>query len=157
MYNISMITISFICEVLSMKKCVCTMLSLILLFSLCACGKEVSEQGVFEDASIILNEYDKISDEDWKEVLSVVESVFETWPGFVMHYIEDIYVGNDTTYCNMLSDGVEFEECIILKSSFTTGEEDWSGFSANTTYDEWMWYLARTKDGEWRLVENGVC
>ena len=71
-----------------MKNCVCTMLSFILLFSLCACGKEVSEQGLFEDASIILNEYDKISDEEWKEVLSIVEAEFETWPGFVMHYIE---------------------------------------------------------------------
>ncbi len=140
-----------------MKTYICVMLSFLLMLVLCACGNSAEVQGAFDNASIILNEYDKISDEEWKEVLRVVEAVFETWPGFVMHYIEDVYVGNDTTYCNMLSDGVEFEECIILKSSFTTGEEDWSGFSANMTYDEWNWYLAREKDGEWQLVSYGVC
>ncbi len=140
-----------------MKKCVCIMLVFLFMVSLCACGKSTQVQGSFDNASVILNEYDKISDEEWKEVLSIVEAEFETWPGFVMHHIEDVSVGNDTTYCEMLREGVEFEKCIILKSSFTTGEEDWNGFSANMTYDEWNWYLAREKDGEWELVSYGVC
>ena len=95
-------------------------------------------------------------DEEWKEVLSIVENEFNTWPGFVMHYIEDVYVGTNTSYCEMLSNGVEFDMCIILKSSFTTGEKAWRGFSENITYEDFNWYLARTKDGEWQLVEYGV-
>ena len=139
-----------------MKRFICVMIILLLMFSFSACNISDEAKGFFEDASIVLNEYDKLPDEEWKEVLSIVENKFNTWPGFVMHYIEDVYVGTNTSYCEMLSNGVEFDMCIILKSSFTTGENAWSGFSENVTYEDFNWYLARTKDGEWQLVEYGV-
>ncbi len=139
-----------------MKKIICFMITLLLMFSFTACSISDEAKGFFEDASIVLNEYDKLPDEEWKEVLSIIENKFETWPGFVMNHIEDIYVGTDTSYCEMLSNGVEFDMCITLKSSFTTGENAWSGFSENVTYEDFNWYLARTKDGEWQLVEYGV-
>ncbi len=140
-----------------MKKFICVIITLLLMFSLCACAKGDEAKGFFEDASIVLNEYDKLPDDEWKEVLSIVEKEFETWPGFIMHHIEDVYVGTDTSYCEMLSDGAEFDMCVTLKSSFTTGENAWSGFAENVTYENFNWYLARTKDGEWQLVEYGVC
>lgn len=139
-----------------MKKIICFMITLLLMFSFSACSISDEAKGFFEDASIVLNEYDKLPDEEWKVVLSIVENEFNSWPGFVMHYIEDVYVGTNTSYCEMLGNDVEFDMCVTLKSSFTTGENAWSGFSENVTYEDFNWYLARTKDGEWQLVEYGV-
>lgn len=139
-----------------MKKIICFMITLLLMFSFSACSISDEAKGFFEDASIVLNEYDKLPDEEWKVVLSIVENEFNSWPGFVMHYIEDVYVGTNTSYYEMLGNDVEFDMCVTLKSSFTTGENAWSGFSENVTYEDFNWYLARTKDGEWQLVEYGV-
>lgn len=73
-----------------------------------------------------------------------------------MHYIEDVSVGNDTSYAELLTDKVEFDMGVTLKSSFTTGEKAWSGFDKNKTYENFYWYLARTKDGQWKLITYGV-
>lgn len=139
-----------------MKKYISVIFTLLLIICLCACAKEAKTIGVFEDASIILNEYDKITDEEWQKILELVEAEFETWPGFVMHYIEDVSVGNDTSYAELLTDKVEFDMGVTLKSSFTTGERAWSGFDENITYENFYWYLARTKDGQWKLVDYGL-
>lgn len=139
-----------------MKKYISVIFTFLLIICLCACAKEAKTIGVFEDASIILNEYDKITDEEWQKILELVEAEFETWPGFVMHYIEDVSVGNDTSYAELLTDDVEFDMGVTLKSSFTTGEKAWSGFDKNITYENFYWYLARTNEGQWQLITYGV-
>ena len=55
------------------------------------------------------------------------------------------------------SENIVYDEALTFTSSFTTGENDWDGFSKNETYENWNWYLARANGGQWHLVSWGVC
>ena len=140
-----------------MKKSISIIAVVLVLFSLCACGVANLLKGSLENAEINLDTQNYFSEADIEEALKVVEKKFSSWPGFVMHSIEVSYAGDDTEYCNSLGDGVEFDEAITFTSSFTTGPEDWSGFSANQTCSGWQWYLARETGGEWQLLTWGYC
>ena len=140
-----------------MKKLVLVITVFLLLFSLCSCSDNFLKKGSMNDAVINLEAKSDIARSDIKSALKVVEDKFESWPGFIMHTISVSYVGKDVEYCNSLSDDVVYDECIVFESSFTTGSDDWSGFSKNMTYKGFNWYVAREKDGKWQLVTYGVC
>ena len=140
-----------------MKKTVLVIIVFSLLFSLCSCNENFLNKGSMDDAVINLETKSDITQSDIKSALKVVENKFETWPGFIMHTISVSYVGKDVEYCNSLSDDVTYDECIVFESSFTTGSEDWGGFSKNITCNGFNWYVAREKDGKWQLVTYGVC
>ena len=140
-----------------MKKNTCIILCFILIICLCACGAIHENIGTMDNAVINLDGQSYYTKQELESALGVVESKFKTWPGFVMNSIEVSYAGDDASYCNELSEDIVYDEALTFTSSFTTGENDWDGFSKNVTYENWNWYLARANGGQWHLVSWGVC
>lgn len=45
---------------------------------------------------------------------------------------------------------------MVLLSSFDVDSSGGDGsLNPNSTYDNWMWILVRTKDGQWKHVDHG--
>lgn len=135
-----------------MKRLVSVLFILCLLVSLCACGSAEYEVD-YGQSSL----YTK---EDMNNALMVVEKRFNKWsPKCKLLSVE--YAGDESSgadnleYCNSLSDGAVYAECIVFTSSFHTPKGNPSSFEPDETYTGWLWYLAREAGGEWVVVTSG--
>ena len=70
-------------------------------------------------------------------------------------YCGDELSADNLDYCKTLGEK-NYIQCAVFSSSFLTAKSSESGgFNPNSRYDDWMWYLAKTDDGEWELLTWG--
>ena len=103
------------------------------------------------------------SKSDMDAAIELIEEEFDTWEGCELHTIT--YGGDDK--CNdknvewmndleRANDNAEtFTECIMFSSSFHSPKEAVGAWTPDKEYEDWQWWLARSKDGSWKLMTWG--
>ncbi len=112
------------------------------------------------DTKVDLGTSEIYSEEDLQAAADVILNEIKTWDSvkevYTVSYCGDEISSGNLDYCNILSD-TEQIQCVVFESSFHTvklsAESD--GFNTDSRYDDWQWYLARTVDGEWKLLTWG--
>ena len=133
-----------------MKKIVCTMLCIMLLFGLSACGGDVSEVKTHNVES------ESYSEEDIKAAIDTIKKEFKSdWKGCTL--TEIYYAGDDCTKDHKdWADRNNADEVIVLLSSFDVDSSGGDGsLNPNSTYSDWKWILVRTDGGKWQHVDHG--
>ncbi len=133
-----------------MKKMVCTMLCIMLLFGLSACGGDVSEVKTHNVES------ESYSEEDIKAAIDTIKKEFKSdWKGCTL--TEIYYAGDDCTKDHKdWADRNNADEVIVLLSSFDVDSSGGDGsLNPNSTYSDWKWILVRTDGGKWQHVDHG--
>ena len=133
-----------------MKKIVCTMLCILLVFSLSACGGNVSEVNTHNVDSGIYSE------EDINAAIDTIKKEFKSdWKGCTL--TEICYAGDDSSKDHQdWAERNNADEVIVLLSSFDVGSSGGDGsLNPNSTYDDWNWILVRTDGGQWKHVDHG--
>ena len=133
-----------------MKKIVCTMLCIMLLFGLSACGGDVSEVKTHNVES------ESYSEEDIKAAIDTIKKEFKSdWKGCTL--TEIYYAGDDCTKDHKdWADRNNADEVIVLLSSFDVDSSGGDGsLNPNSTYNDWNWILVRTNGGQWQHVDHG--
>jgi len=133
-----------------MKKIVCTMLCIMLLFGLSACGGDVSEEKTHNVES------ESYSEEDIKAAIDTIKKEFKSgWKGCTL--TEIYYAGDDCTKDHKdWADRNNADEVIVLLSSFDVDSSGGNGsLNPNSTYSDWKWILVRTDGGKWQHVDHG--
>ena len=103
------------------------------------------------------------SHDDIDAAAKVLMSEFNTWKGAKMKSIkvaDDATCEEALTYCNeQAKDGTgPFDEAIVLVSDFHSPSEadaENTAWEPDKDYDNYTWYIARAKDGDWTLVSWG--
>ncbi len=133
-----------------MKKIVCTMLCILLVFSLNACGGNVNEVKTHSEES------EMYSQDDINVAIETIKKEFERdWKGCTL--TEIYYAGDDSSkkYQDW-ADRNDADEVIVLLSSFDVDSSGGDGsLNPDSTYSEWMWILVRTDGGQWQHVDHG--
>mgnify|MGYP002772203390 FL=1 len=134
----------------SMKKIVCAMLCILLVFSLSACGGNVNEVNTHNVESEIYSE------EDIAAAIDTIKKEFKSnWNGCTL--TEIYYAGDDSSKDHQdWADRNNADEVIVLLSSFDVDSSGGDGsLNPNSTYNDWKWILVRTNGGQWQHVDHG--
>lgn len=133
-----------------MKKIVCMMLCILLVFSLNACGGNVNEVKTHSEES------EMYSQDDINVAIETIKKEFERdWKGCTL--TEIYYAGDDSSkkYQDW-ADRNDADEVIVLLSSFDVDSSGGDGsLNPDSTYSDWMWILVRTDGGQWQHVDHG--
>lgn len=125
-------------------------------------GKElfqIEKKNNIARTEVDLGESDALSWESLQSAASVVLAEISGWDS-VKHVYDVTYCGDEISadnldYCIELGEK-SYAQCAVFKSSFLTANSAESGgFEPNSRYDDWMWYLAKTENGEWELLTWG--
>ena len=133
-----------------MKKIVFIMLCILLVFSLSACGGDVSEVNTHNVNSEIY------SQEDINDAIDTIKKEFKrNWEGCTL--TEIYYAGDDSSKDHQdWADRNNADEVIVLLSSFDVDSSGGDGsLNPNSTYSDWKWILVRTDGGKWQHVDHG--
>lgn len=133
-----------------MKKIVCTMLCVLLVFSLSACGGDISRVNTHNVNSEIY------SQEDINAAIDTIKKEFMmNWGGCTL--TEIYYAGDDSSKDHQdWADRNNADEVIVLLSSFDVDSSGGDGsLNPNSTYSDWSWILVRTNGGKWQHVDHG--
>ena len=133
-----------------MKKIVCTMLCILLVFSLSACVGNVSKVNTHNVDSEIY------SGEDINAAIDTIKKEFKSnWKGCTL--TEIYYAGDDSSKGHQdWADRNDADEVIVLLSSFDVDSSGGDGsLNPNSTYSDWKWILVRTNGGHWQHVDHG--
>ena len=133
-----------------MKKIVCAMLCILLVFSLSACGGNVNEVNTHNVESEIYSE------EDIASAIDTIKKEFKSnWNGCTL--TEIYYAGDDSSKDHQdWADRNNADEVIVLLSSFDVDSAGGDGsLNPNSTYNDWKWILVRTNGGQWQHVDHG--
>ena len=133
-----------------MKKIVCTMLCVLLVFSLSACDGNVSEVNTHNVESEMYYE------EDIRAAIDTIKKEFKSdWKGCTL--TEIYYAGDDRSKDHQdWADRNNADEVIVLLSSFNVDSSGGDGsLNPNSTYSDWNWVLVRTSGGQWQHVDHG--
>ena len=101
--------------------------------------------------------------EDMDAAIRVIKEKFRDFKGCELHRIYFVSDAEckDTNirWLNELekaNDAKEhFTQCILFESDFHTGKKNDDGFTENTEYTHWNWWLGRSDGGEWKLMTWG--
>ncbi|MCI6771255.1 MAG: hypothetical protein MR567_04725 [Oscillospiraceae bacterium] len=133
-----------------MKKIVCTMLGILLVFSLSACGGNVRGVKTHHVDS------EMYSQDDINSAIDTIKKEFKSdWKGCTL--TEIYYAGDDCSKDHQdWADRNNADEVIVLLSSFDVDSSGADGsLNPNSTYDNWNWILVRTNGGQWQHVDHG--
>ena len=133
-----------------MKKIVFIMLCILLVFSLSACGGDVSEVNTHNVNSEIY------SQEDINDAIDTIKKEFKrNWEGCTL--TEIYYAGDDSSKDHQdWADRNNADEVIVLLSSFDVDSSGGDGsLNPNSTYSDWNWILVRTNGGKWQHGDHG--
>ena len=133
-----------------MKKLLASVMALVCVFSLVACGGNVKDVKTTDCLSEIY------SDAEIESAIDVAINYFKkNFEGCTLTEIS--YLGDDK-----LNDWQEFAErndaddVIVLVSSFNVDASGGDGsLNPNSTYTNWKWILVRTNGGKWEHVDHG--
>ena len=100
------------------------------------------------------------SKNEMKEAIELIVSEVSEWDGCELCQVS--YAGDQVSmealeYCNRLTMNQLNDECIVLKSSFSTSKNSKLAgpFEPNSLYTVWMWYLARDNGRSWKIITYG--
>ena len=133
-----------------MKKIVCIILCILLVFSLSACGGDISRVNTHNVNSEIY------SQEDINAAIDTIKKEFMmNWGGCTL--TEIYYAGDDSSKDHQdWADRNNADEVIVLLSSFDVDSSGGDGsLNPNSTYSDWSWILVRTNGGKWQHVDHG--
>ena len=133
-----------------MKKIVCIILCSLLVFSLSACGGDISRVNTHNVNSEIY------SQEDINAAIDTIKKEFMmNWGGCTL--TEIYYAGDDSSKDHQdWADRNNADEVIVLLSSFDVDSSGGDGsLNPNSTYSDWNWILVRTHGGKWQHVDHG--
>ena len=133
-----------------MKKIVCIILCSLLVFSLSACGGDISRVNTHNVNSEIY------SQEDINAAIDTIKKEFMmNWGGCTL--TEIYYAGDDSSKDHQdWADRNNADEVIVLLSSFDVDSSGGDGsLNPNSTYSDWNWILVRTYGGKWQHVDHG--
>ena len=133
-----------------MKKIVCIILCSLLVFSLSACGGDISRVNTHNVNSEIY------SQEDINAAIDTIKKEFMmNWGGCTL--TEIYYAGDDSSKDHQdWADRNNADEVIVLLSSFDVDSSGGDGsLDPNSTYSDWNWVLVRTSGGQWQHVDHG--
>ena len=94
---------------------------------------------------------------DMDSAIDKIIEEFDTWDGCVMYDIK--YAGDECNtedniaWMNQLGD--DYTQCIEFISDFHSPVEAYGAWEADTDYNDYQWWLARTDNGEWNLMTWG--
>ena len=133
-----------------MKKILCIILCSLLVFSLSACGGDISRVNTHNVNSEIY------SQEDINAAIDTIKKEFMmNWGGCTL--TEIYYAGDDSSKDHQdWADRNNADEVIVLLSSFDVDSSGGDGsLNPNSTYSDWSWILVRTNGGKWQHVDHG--
>ena len=70
-------------------------------------------------------------------------------------YVIDYKCKDNLSYVNELGTDKKYEECIVFTANFHSPKEGGGAWQADHEYEDYEWYLAREKGGEWELLTWG--
>lgn len=125
-------------------------------------GKElfqIEKKNNIARTEVDLGESDALSWESLQSAASAVLAEIGSWDSvkkvYDVTYCGDEISADNLDYCKELGEK-SYVQCAVFKSSFLTANSAESGgFNPNSRYDDWMWYLAKTENGEWELLTWG--
>ena len=132
------------------KKIMPAILCLLILVSLCACHRQVSE---FRTHQVDSEMY---SEKDIQSAIDTITKEFNrNWKGCTL--TEIYYAGDDVSKAYQdWADRNNADEVIVLLSSFDVDASGGDGsLNPNSTYDNWNWILVRSHNGRWQHVDHG--
>lgn len=142
-----------------MKKLICILLSVTVLFSMSACNVQLNKSGNVKNVKIEEWEASKLySDNEIKAAIKVAEDYFEKEFGGCtltkITYAGDTESLNETAYIK--DNGGNYDKVIVLSSSFDTDSFGGDGsLNPNSTYDNWDWIMGKKQGGKWEHIDHG--
>ena len=113
----------------------------------------------FKPATIDYGASEMYSQADMDSAIKLIKETFSKWEGcklYSISYTDDGLCDRELDYCNTLADdGIIYDQCIVFRMSFRSPIFGGGAWNANYNYD-WSWYLARTANGNWKLLTWGV-
>lgn len=95
---------------------------------------------------------------DMDEAIALINAEFSAWTGCEMHSLryagDDVNNSENLAWMNELSDK-EYAQVIEFLSDFHSPVEGGGSWEADTEYNDWNWWLARTEGGNWELLTWG--
>lgn len=133
-----------------MKKIVSTMLCILIVLGLSACGGNIS------GANTPTVDSEMYSQNDINSAIDTIKKEFKSnWKGCTL--TEIYYAGDDSSINHQdWADRNHADEVIVLLSSFDVDSSGGDGsLNPNSTYGHWSWILVRTDGGQWQHVDHG--
>lgn len=135
-----------------MKKSFSVIFVLVLLISLCACGR-TGELTIDYGQSVLYTR------EDMDEAIGLILEEFSGWAGCELHAIR--YYGDECNsednilWMNQLEEGKNYTRCIAFYSDFHSPKKGGGAWNPDYEYRDWQWWLAREESGKWELLTWG--
>ncbi|MBQ4451853.1 MAG: hypothetical protein II912_05730 [Clostridia bacterium] len=107
-----------------------------------------------EDTVIDYGESGIFSLEDRHEAVSLILARTGSWRS--LEHLHTVRYGGDAA--SLEEKGFHgFNEVMVFFSDFKTVRNSPAaeGFNADSEYTNWGWYLGRTEDGSWKLIDMG--
>lgn len=142
-----------------MKKLICILLCVTVLFSMSACNVQLNKTGDVKNVKIEEWEASKLySDNEIKAAIKVAEDYFKKEFGGCT--LTKITYGGDTESLNetayIKDNGGNYDKVIVLSSSFDTDSFGGDGsLNPNSTYDNWKWIIGKKHGGRWEHIDHG--
>lgn len=134
-----------------MKKIFTFMLVFVLLFAV-GCG-------AVSDADTDLGHSKSYDEKELEDAAHQINKHFRAMYNgctlLTVKYDGDATAKDNLDYCRELEPDKDYVDCVVFTSSFETSEHCDTTLEPNQTYEDWQWYLAREKGGEWELVMEG--
>lgn len=137
-----------------MKKYFAFLAAVILVFGLAACGENRKE------VTIDYGESDIYTKSDMDAAIELIKNEFASWEGCELHRIrytsDDCSSEGNVAWMNDLGgENAEFTQCIAFVSDFHSPKENAGAWNPDSEYIDWQWWLARTDNGNWKLMTWG--
>ena len=140
-----------------MKKTVTLVFCFVMLLLFAGCGK-----GDISNVKIDYGTSSVYSKEDMDAAIEVIKEQFSSFEGCELHSLsyvsdEECNKAENIEWMNDLraDDSREiFTQCIAFNSSFRSPKKGGDAWNADEEYT-WTWWLARSEDGEWKLMTWG--
>ncbi len=142
-----------------MKKLICILLSVTVLFLMSACNVQLNKSGNVKSVKIEEWEVSKLySDDEIKAAIKASEDYFEKEFGGCtltkITYAGDNASLNETAYRK--DNGSDYDKVIVLLSSFDTDSFGGDGsLNPNSTYDNWNWIMGKKQGDKWEHIDHG--
>ncbi len=130
-----------------MKKLICILLCVTVLFSMSACSVRLYNFGDVKNVKVEKWEASKLySDDEINSAIKVAEDYFKKeFGGCTLTKIT--YAGDN---------GYDYDKVIVLVSSFDTDSFGGDGsLNPNSTYDNWKWIMGKKQGGKWEHIDHG--
>ena len=130
-----------------------TLLALVLSVGLFSLYRNIGGGQLAEDFQFVTEPSQTYTPEEIQDAADAVLHYFKGFSGATMTKLQ--YVASSSEEDNWAEkDGME--QGIHFVSDFTTGDlPNKSSLNPNSTYQGWNWYVARSDDGHWKVVNHG--